>query len=123
MALTGEPIMSGPICVFCKEEMGTEVSAMRTVLSHRECSMRSVLGSISHLRKTCSCFGGTESDPPDMSYRDAARLTVIEAIKLKLGAEVILTQSTRSRMRLRPSTYETMTAEQRHEIDTVLGLD
>ena len=45
---------------------------------HRECHLRSILGSVGHLMLRCSCFGGTEEDPPTLSKRQAA----IEACKL-----------------------------------------
>lgn len=43
---------------------------------HWECAARSVLGSVGHLRGKCSCFGGTEEDPPGMTKREAARATL-----------------------------------------------
>lgn len=39
---------------------------------HRECHLRSVLGSIGHLQGTCSCYGGDSEDPPGMSRRESA---------------------------------------------------
>lgn len=45
---------------------------------HHECALRSVIGSVGHLRGTCSCSGGTEEDPPGMSKREAARAAVVE---------------------------------------------
>lgn len=40
---------------------------------HHECTMRSIVGSVGHQKKLCSCFGGTEEDPPGMSRHDAAK--------------------------------------------------
>jgi len=42
---------------------------------HRECSFRMIAGSLSHQLRTCSCYvkGATETDPADMTRRDAAR--------------------------------------------------
>jgi hypothetical protein len=40
---------------------------------HRECGARSVLGSVGHLKGKCTCFGGTEDDPPGMTKREAAK--------------------------------------------------
>lgn len=34
--------------------------------------MREVMGSIGHLTKTCSCYGGTSNDPPGMTRRQSA---------------------------------------------------
>jgi hypothetical protein len=39
---------------------------------HYECLMRGVIGSVGHLRRACSCYGGTDEDPPGMTYRQAA---------------------------------------------------
>jgi hypothetical protein len=44
------------------------------VYEHRECAVRDVVGSLGHLRRQCSCFGGTEEDPPGMTKREAARV-------------------------------------------------
>ena len=46
-----------------------------TLNEHLECSIRSVIGSVNHLNKTCSCFvpGSTEGDPPGMTRRQAAK--------------------------------------------------
>lgn len=44
---------------------------------HRECSLRSVLGGIAHLRRTCSCYAAPGfADDPDagLSYRESALL-------------------------------------------------
>lgn len=44
-------------------------------LWHRECAARSVLGSVAHLERRCSCFGGdqTDGDPPGYTRRQAAK--------------------------------------------------
>lgn len=39
---------------------------------HAECDFRLAMGSVGHLMKQCSCYGGTEEDPPAMSDREAA---------------------------------------------------
>jgi hypothetical protein len=39
---------------------------------HRECHIRMLVGSVGHLMKTCSCYGGNEEDPPDMTKHEAA---------------------------------------------------
>jgi len=44
---------------------------------HRECVLRSILGGANHIRRLCSCFGGTaDPDPPGLSRREAAREAV-----------------------------------------------
>lgn len=40
---------------------------------HRECLLRSLIGSVGHQLRRCSCFGGDEDDPPGMTAREAAR--------------------------------------------------
>ncbi len=57
----------GQICVYCDEpvvegDTGT-VNFIGQVI-HYECSLRMVIGSVGHQKGTCSCFGGTEEDPP-----------------------------------------------------------
>ncbi len=39
---------------------------------HHECWVRMGVGSVGHLEKRCSCHGGDEEDPPDMTKRQAA---------------------------------------------------
>lgn len=52
------------------------ISSMRA--THLACSLRSIVGSVGHQRGTCSCFGGTEEDPPGLTKREAARAALIE---------------------------------------------
>lgn len=73
-APVGEP------CLHCEEAIDADAEgmimppAMRPI--HRECLLRTVLGSVGHQKKTCHCHGGTEEDPPGLSKRDAARAAV-----------------------------------------------
>jgi hypothetical protein len=48
------------------------------VVQHRECHLRSVIGSVAHVQKRCSCYnpGAKETDPPELTKREAARLAV-----------------------------------------------
>lgn len=50
--------------------------ACASIARHRECEMRGVLGSVGHLTRQCSCYGGDQEDPPELSVRDAARAAV-----------------------------------------------
>jgi hypothetical protein len=52
---------------------------------HRECAMRQITGSLAHVMERCGCYvpGATDSDPLDMSRRDAARAAV-KAFELKM---------------------------------------
>lgn len=43
---------------------------------HRECMLRQIVGSIGHQKGTCGCYGECETDPVDMSVREAARAAV-----------------------------------------------
>jgi hypothetical protein len=80
-------------CVQCKEavlegEYGVTMPQLlilpagREVVTgvlHRECYLRQIYGSVGHQRRKCSCFGGIEEDPVDMTVREAARAAVEEA--------------------------------------------
>jgi hypothetical protein len=72
------------ICLFCDEEVRPQ-DKTRTVnesdLVHLECMMRQVVGSVGHQNGTCSCFGGSDEDPPGMTKREAAQ----EALALWLS--------------------------------------
>jgi hypothetical protein len=39
---------------------------------HIECYIRLTVGSLAHQQRKCSCYGGTEHDPPGMTLRQAA---------------------------------------------------
>lgn len=79
----------GEICSWCGEEIGyddigfvmdeiTEDEA-RDSFWHQECLIRNIIGSVAHQRKECSCYGGTEEDPPSMTKREAARAALKES--------------------------------------------
>lgn len=40
---------------------------------HYECGLRIVVGSVGHLLRLCSCYGGNTEDPEWMTERQAAR--------------------------------------------------
>lgn len=50
---------------------GTEAVSVKPW--HQECTIRSIIGSVGHQEKRCSCFGGTEEDPEGMTKREAAK--------------------------------------------------
>ncbi len=70
----------GEICLHCDEtikendegEMIGSLEGLRPI--HRECLIRSLVGSIGHQQHKCSCFGGNEEDPTNVSKREAARI-------------------------------------------------
>ncbi len=39
---------------------------------HRECQLRAVVGSLGHILRVCSCYGGPMEDPPSLSRHQAA---------------------------------------------------
>lgn len=68
-------------CLYCREPVepgdSFRVSGQRfdgaEVLLHAECWVRLVVGSVGHMLRRCSCYGGDMDDPPGLSLRDAAR--------------------------------------------------
>lgn len=74
-------------CIYCGElidprELFTDAGGSHM---HRCCLLRSVVGSVGHIKKKCSCFGGTEEDPPGLSKYEAAQAA--EKLYLKLVEE------------------------------------
>ena len=67
-----EPVLPGEAAIEPVNVMG------RLREWHRECAIRAVVGSVGHLRQRCSCYGGTEEDPPGMTPREAARAALKE---------------------------------------------
>lgn len=77
------PTPVGQDCAFCEEpiEIGDRGCTIPHLGEggvaekpyHFECHMRVAVGSLGHLRGRCSCYGGTEHDPPGMTLRQAAR--------------------------------------------------
>lgn len=43
---------------------------------HRECFLRSLLGSAGHILHRCSCYHGSHEDPPGLTIRQAAQAAV-----------------------------------------------
>lgn len=82
----GEPLVQGD--TYIMPLIGDpEKSCVRY---HSECHMRQFLGSLAHIEGRCSCNipGATETDPPNMTVRQAARAAV-EAWENKLGAKFL----------------------------------
>jgi hypothetical protein len=60
-----------PLCAWCDEPiLPGEHTSMGGV--HYECGLRSVIGSVGHQKGLCSCYGGSEEDPPGLTRRQAA---------------------------------------------------
>ena len=70
----GEPGMALPTGFF----EGSAPPPEDLVFYHKNCFLRTVIGSVGHQRKQCSCFGGTLEDPQGLSLRDAANASVRE---------------------------------------------
>ena len=69
----------GVPCVLCDEpvaEGDTGTINLSGQVTHYECHLRVVIGSVGHQMKRCSCYGGTEEDPPGLSQRQAAQAAV-----------------------------------------------
>ena len=63
-------------CQWCKERIKrSEVDPLVQTPMHRECAFRSIMGSLAHIERRCSCFvkGAPETDPPEMTRREAAK--------------------------------------------------
>lgn len=78
----------GRNCLYCSEavldgERGVVLPAVVQInpqvyeaameVAHIECFVRMALGSLRHLQGRCSCFGGPDTRPVEMSARDEAR--------------------------------------------------
>lgn len=60
-------------CVYCDEPLlPHEERAPYQPHYHYECGVRCAVGSVAHQRGQCSCYGGSEEDPPEMTRREAA---------------------------------------------------
>jgi hypothetical protein len=70
------PRRKATLCSYCGEEIqtGERADTMPHCPDfHRECLIRSVVGSVGHLEHRCSCYGGDAGDPPGMTRREAAK--------------------------------------------------
>jgi len=76
-------------CVYCGEEIKPGESVHQEF--HVECFWRGILGSVGHIRKQCSCYGGTEGDPAGMTLRMAAKAAIMEYAKFleEQGHEIV----------------------------------
>lgn len=88
------PTPVGAPCLYCEELIAegddgvvmpfTDMAGTKEVAEHHECFCRSIFGSVGHQLGTCSCFGGSNEDPPEMTKRQAAKAAT-ELFKKKLG--------------------------------------
>jgi hypothetical protein len=77
------PVPVGAVCIHCDEpitakDSGIFYANVEPTPAHRNCFLRQTIGSLAHVLGRCSCFvpGSTESDPPEMSRREAADAAV-----------------------------------------------
>lgn len=77
----------GQMCLWCDEEIvpgdsgflavAIDDEVARRKAWHRECFLRTLSGSIAHVEKRCSCFGGTDPEhEPHFSKREEAQIAV-----------------------------------------------
>jgi hypothetical protein len=83
-------------CIWCDEELTPEEHgfvmdhisehSVTDAFYHQECMIRSTVGSVAHQMKTCSCYGGTETDEDDpaMTKRESAKAAAKLAL-VKMG--------------------------------------
>ena len=83
MVKDGEEHLPTPVgeqCLMCGEDIAeADTGTVNSVgqITHYECMMRAVVGSVAHLRKECLCYGGTALDMPfGQSYREGAKAAV-----------------------------------------------
>ena len=69
-------------CEYCQEEiLPGELSHCTGSDLHQECLFRMVSGSVRHIRRECSCFGGdqdTDGDEPGLTLRQGAAASLSE---------------------------------------------
>lgn len=81
------PAPAGTPCFHCEEPIAADDDGLlvaspaadggwKQLPVHMECNLRIVVGSVGHQNAKCSCFGGTEEDPPGMTKRQAAAAAV-----------------------------------------------
>jgi hypothetical protein len=66
-------------CSWCWEDIGPDETAITinaSTCAHTECAVRMISGSAAHQLHRCTCYGGTEEDPPGITAREAAKLAV-----------------------------------------------
>lgn len=61
-------------CFYCNEPVLPDEALGAFDRVHRECELRAILGGVNHIRRLCTCYGGSaEPDPPGLTKRQAAR--------------------------------------------------
>ena len=79
------PVPIGKFCSYCEEPFLAEDAGImlphhgKKVVDHpyhQNCFLRTVLGSVGHQQGDCSCHGGTDEDPLNLTKRQAADAAV-----------------------------------------------
>jgi len=76
------PVPVGVSCGWCAEAIAAHDNGLYyanpdSAPFHHECFIRMIVGSAAHQQGTCSCRGGEDHDPPELSIRDAAKLAYL----------------------------------------------
>jgi len=76
------PTPVGAPCVYCEEPIAPDERGYFYVGAppppvHYECFVRQIVGSVAHQQHRCSCYGGHDEDPPELSRRAAAKLALL----------------------------------------------
>jgi hypothetical protein len=87
------PTPVGKLCLWCTEaieegDAGVLLGALLKVgepsqAEHRDCFIRSIVGSVGHLSGHCSCHGGNHGDPEGMTVREAASAVANDLWRLR----------------------------------------
>ncbi len=81
----------GERCDHCGELIGAGDVGTIDIYSdvyHLECNLRTIIGSVAHVERRCSCYGGPDSDvdPPLLTRREAALASVAAWKRLREGS-------------------------------------
>jgi hypothetical protein len=83
-------------CGWCGEAVseGDRSEICANAAMHKECAIRSVVGSVAHLERRCGCYvkGSSENDDPGLTKREAAQAAarVMRAIYSKARPEAVM---------------------------------
>ena len=81
-----EKVLNAVTCGHCEETVGMKEGGYilptfgdrQFTPYHEPCFIRTIVGSVSHQQRTCSCFGGVLTDEPKgMTRRQSARASVM----------------------------------------------
>jgi hypothetical protein len=99
------PAPVGQSCLWCEEaidegDSGVMIPVVDSLermeghwgAYHRECYLRSIVGSVAHQRRRCSCYGGDGEDDPSLTKREAAHAAAEEFDQTRMGQRLSLIQ-------------------------------